>query len=105
MGNKGDRMLAEILWHYTSRVNAGRIRRLFRPKIRISLEKGNFLIKTIENVSELDQVMRLRYEVFHREHLNKRFRFGLDTEEFDHLADHLVIIDRSAQKIVGCYRL
>lgn len=49
--------------------------------------------------------MRLRYEVFHREFLNKKFPYGFDSDSFDLAADHLVIKDKAAGRIVGTYRL
>jgi putative hemolysin len=49
--------------------------------------------------------MRLRYEVFHREFQKKKFPYGLDSDAFDILADHLVIIDPKIGRIVGTYRL
>jgi putative hemolysin len=62
-------------------------------------------VKTAETRSELEEVLKLRYEVFHREFLNKRFPYGIDIDRFDRLADHLVIVDRRVAKIVGTYRL
>jgi putative hemolysin len=50
-------------------------------------------------------VLKLRYEVFHREFLNKKFPFGIDIDRFDRLADHLIIVDKRIGKVVGTYRL
>lgn len=97
--------VAELLWQCTNLVNAERLRRVFRPKIAFEFERGNFVVKTIQSVAELDQVMRLRYEVFHREFLNRRFPFGFDSDAYDKEADHLVIQDTKLGKIVGTYRL
>lgn len=97
--------MREILWQYTNLVNAERLRRGFQPKVRLTFEKGGFIIKTIENKNELDQVMRLRYEVFHREFRNRKFPYGFDSDAFDIMADHLVIINPKIGKIVGTYRL
>jgi len=49
--------------------------------------------------------MRLRYEVFHREYMNRKFPYGFDSDAFDMAADHLVIIDPKSDRIVGTYRL
>lgn len=62
-------------------------------------------MKTAETRSELEEVLKLRYEVFHREFLNKRFPYGIDIDRFDRLADHLIIVDRRVAKVVGTYRL
>jgi putative hemolysin len=82
-----------------------RFLRGFRPKVRIQFEKGSFIVKTVENWSELEQVLRLRHEVFHREFLNKRLPLGMDMDRFDPVGDHLVIVDKESGKIVGTYRL
>jgi putative hemolysin len=79
--------------------------RSFLPKTKIFLEKGNFTVKTASTGAELEEVLKLRSSIFHREFMNKRFVLGLDTDRFDHLADHLVIIDKRHGKIVGTYRL
>jgi len=79
--------------------------RHFVPKARIQFERGNFIIKTVENRTELEEVLRLRYNVFHREHLNRKMPHGIDSDRFDRLADHLVIKDRASGRIVGTYRL
>ena len=95
----------EFLLQFTNLKNAGRLKKFFRAKVTFRFEKGNFTVKTIETKAELDQVMRLRYEVFHREFRNKKFPYGLDSDEYDHAADHLIIKDNSTDKIVGTYRL
>jgi len=49
--------------------------------------------------------MRLRYEVFHREYMNRKFPYGFDSDAYDMAADHLVIADPAQDRIVGTYRL
>ncbi len=77
----------------------------FRAKVDLSFDKGRFRICTVRSGEELEEVLRLRYEVFHREMLNKRFPLGLDVDEFDGMADHLVVVDQASSRIVGTYRL
>jgi putative hemolysin len=62
-------------------------------------------VKTVDTWAELGEALKLRYEVFHRELLNKKIPFGSDREAFDPACDHLVIVDRRVDKIVGTYRL
>ncbi len=97
--------MRQLLWQYNNRLQIQRLRREFRPKVTFCIEKGGYRVKTIECVRELDQVMRLRYEVFHREYMNRKFPYGLDSDSFDMVADHLVIIDSANDRIVGTYRL
>lgn len=97
--------LKEILFQYGSHMHAGRVERLFFRKVPVYFEKGSYIVKTIESRNELKEVMKLRYQVFHKEYRKKKFPFGLDVESLDPVADHLVIIDKESQKIVGTYRL
>lgn len=77
----------------------------FRQKVNIQFERGNYLVKTISTEEELEEVLGLRYEIFHKEFQGKLFPFGVDWEDLDPVADHLVIVDKEKQKIVGTYRL
>ncbi|MBY0370109.1 GNAT family N-acetyltransferase [bacterium] len=77
----------------------------FQPKIRVQFEKGNFIVKTVESWAELEQVLKLRHEVFHCEFIGTPLPFPLDFDRFDPLGDHLVIVDKEQGKIVGTYRL
>lgn len=95
-----------------------RVLRTFRPKVSLCFDKGSFTIKTVENWTELAEVMKLRHEVFHREFLGKRLPLSMDFDRYDSLGDHLIIVDRSSDRlgrsgegsavpgqVVGCYRL
>lgn len=97
--------LKEILFQYGSHLHAGRVEKLFYRKVAVYFEKGSYIVKTIESRAELKEVMKLRYQVFHKEYRKKKFPFGLDVESLDPVADHLVIIDKESNKIVGTYRL
>jgi putative hemolysin len=77
----------------------------FSERVPVCFTRGHFTVKTIASRREFWQVMLLRYEVFHREFMNKRIPFGLDKDRFDRSADHLAIIDNRINKIVGTYRL
>ncbi|MCM8763990.1 MAG: GNAT family N-acetyltransferase [Candidatus Omnitrophica bacterium] len=77
----------------------------FKPKIKIFIEKGNFIIKTVETARELENVLRLRFRVFYQELLEKNAVVPSDVDIFDFICDHLVIFDKEKQKYVGTYRL
>jgi len=77
----------------------------FQPKIEIYNDKGPFILKTVTTSEELKEALRLRYQVFHREMIGKTKPHGIDVDEFDFICDHLIIIDKKSQKIVGTYRL
>lgn len=77
----------------------------FKPKVKIMIEREKFIIKTAENHDELAKALRLRYDVFYRELLEKRLLLGIDIDKFDFTSDHLLIIEKSTNKFIGTYRL
>ncbi len=77
----------------------------FRPKVEIELQVGTFILKTVTNSEELIEALKLRYQVFHREMISKTKPQGIDVDEFDFVCDHLIIIDKKSNQIVGTYRL
>lgn len=77
----------------------------FQPKVEIFNDKGPFILKTVTTPEELKEALRLRYQVFHREMIGKTKPHGIDVDEFDFICDHLIIIDKKTNRIVGTYRL
>ncbi len=47
----------------------------------------------------------MRYEVFYKEALNKNNFIHIDTDKYDLLCDHLIIIDKEIDTVIGTYRL
>ena len=76
----------------------------FKQKLPVYLERKKFIIKTAENSFELKNALNLRHEVFYKELLNKSSDIGLDIDHFDFECDHLIIIDKEFNKVVGTYR-
>lgn len=76
----------------------------FEPKIRLSFDKGHFTVKTVENGDELEEALRLRFSVFHKEYMAKRRGTGVDVDKLDYVCDHLLIRDNRTGKVVGTYR-
>lgn len=79
--------------------------RNFKPNVTFSYERGNFIVKTAETGSELEACLKLRFEVFHREYMNKKRTFGIDIDKLDFNCDHLMIVDKRTSKVIGTYRL
>lgn len=77
----------------------------FQPKVEIYHEKGPYILKTVTNSEELIEALHLRYQIFHREMIGKTKPRGIDVDEFDFSCDHLIILDRKSNRIVGTYRL
>lgn len=97
-----DRVSTTLHSMYQMRLN--RINK-FKPKIEVYSEVGPFLVKTVSTAEELKEALALRYQVFHREMIGKSKEVGIDVDEFDFHCDHLVIVEKKTNKIVGTYRL
>lgn len=70
----------------------------------MSIEFGSYLLKTAESVEELVESFKLRHDVFFREFQGVE-KAGVDVDKFDCDFDHLLIIHRETQQIIGTYRL
>jgi putative hemolysin len=82
--------------------------RTYRPNIMLHEENSRFVIKTVRNGSELMDVLKLRYEVFYSEYVGAKIEEGIkgiDVDKFDILFDHLAIIDKKTEKVIGTYRM
>lgn len=77
----------------------------FSSKIDIDINKKNYIIKTASNNDELEQVLTLRHQVFLEELLHKKRIIEVDFDKFDLLCDHLMIINKSDDALIGTYRL
>ncbi len=77
----------------------------FSAKINIEINKKNYIIKTASNQDELEQVLTLRHQVFLEELLHKKRLIEVDFDKFDLLCDHLMIINKSDDSLIGTYRL
>ena len=78
---------------------------VFEAKLKIELEVGRYLIKTISSASELEQAFALRYQVFQVEMIGSQSQVGLDHDAFDSLSDHLAIYDRKTKQMIATCRL
>jgi len=76
--------------------------------VPLNLEFNNFLVKIAENEEEKTAAQRLRFEVFNlemNEGLSSSWETGLDRDQYDEHADHLIVIDKNNNKVVGTYRM
>ena len=76
----------------------------FEPKIDIYIESGSYILKTAKSYDELLESCILRHEVFYQEFQGVE-EAGVDMDQFDHHFDHLIIIHRETNKIIGTYRI
>ncbi len=80
-------------------------KKYFSAHIPLLIEKKNFIIKTADSTEELHSALKLRHDVFLEELLHKKKRSGMDRDQFDHRCDHLLIIDKRTDSLIGTYRL
>ncbi|HXG43235.1 MAG TPA: GNAT family N-acyltransferase [Gemmatimonadales bacterium] len=72
------------------------------------VEAGHYVVRFARSAEELDQVERLRFEVFNLElgeGLDASFATGRDHDDLDPWLHHLLIATRDSGEIVGTYRL
>lgn len=65
-------------------------------------------VRLAQNQLEIEQALRLRYEIFNQEMgegLAQSAATGKDRDEFDLFCDHLVVVDEVADRIAGTYRI
>lgn len=78
--------------------------RNFEPKISFSIDKGDFIVKTAQDPEEVIQALQLRHEVFYEEILHKKKMRNLDIDRFDNICDHLLVLEKGGNKVIGTYR-
>ncbi len=75
----------------------------YQPHYSFLIEKTNFIIKIAESYSEIEQAQRLRNKVFSK--VSQGFESkDIDSDDYDQNADHLIVIDKTLQQVVGTYR-
>jgi len=73
-----------------------------------SVSAGPYLLRFARTESDLDRILRLRYEVYHLEHeigLDEAHATGRDEDQFDEAFHHLLIEERDTRTVVGTYRM
>lgn len=74
----------------------------------LDLKAGKYTARFIRDPEELDEVLRLRYQVFNvelDEGLDDSHASGRDEDTYDASCHHLVVCHRVTGKIVGTYRM
>lgn len=72
------------------------------------IRSGNLEVRLTSSFAELDEAMRLRYEVFNlelMEGLESSYDKGYDSDAYDAWCDHLIVSDLELGRVVGTYRL
>ena len=76
----------------------------YKPNVVFNIDSEKFIIKTAETEEELLGAFKLRNSVFYEEWTGQSSKTGLDIDEYDPIADHLVIIQKDTKEVVGTYR-
>jgi len=81
-----------------------------RPELLPDFEAGagRYVVRFVRTPDELDEILRLRFEVFNlelAEGLDSSFLLGRDEDEFDATSHHLLVCERESGRAVGTYRL
>ncbi len=69
---------------------------------------SNFVVKIADSLHEIEDALRLRFEVFNlelHEGLQSSFESGFDSDVYDTFCDHLIVKEIATNKVVGTYRL
>jgi len=77
-------------------------------QIQNKTDRRKLSVKFAENGDEIDRALALRYTVFNtelNEGLAESRQNGKDRDPYDQYCDHLIVIDRTADEVVGTYRL
>lgn len=72
------------------------------------LKEGRYEVRFARREDELDQVLRLRFEVFNvelGEGLDESWQTRRDRDPFDDFCHHLMVIESREQRVVGTYRM
>lgn len=76
-----------------------------RAKWDVTIDAEDFLVKIATTNEDITKAQKLRHKIFLEEGLGKTHDSGLDFDDYDQLADHLMIINKETGEAVGTYRL
>ena len=77
----------------------------YKPQVSFNINSEQFTVKTAETREELLGAFKLRNSVFYEEWTGQSSKTGLDIDEYDPKADHLIVVQKDTQEVVGTYRL
>jgi putative hemolysin len=80
--------------------------RSFGPHVSLYIESSRYVVKTVDSITELHQALLLRGKIFSEEYSGIRTNpHPLDVDTYDFHCEHLVILEKQSQQVVGTYRL
>lgn len=77
------------------------------PLLNTAPQQAKLAVRLASSADEIEQAMRLRYQVFVEEEKNMRMlnEEGLEKDAYDAYCDHLIVKDLDTDQVVGTYRL
>lgn len=70
------------------------------------VENHKYRVEIAQSSSQIEEALHLRYKVFKNElHRNFQFEGKKDKDRYDEQSHHLLVIEKSSDRIIGTYRL
>lgn len=75
--------------------------------LQLAPQPAKLMLKLASNSQEIEQAMRLRYQIFVEEEKNLRLRNEnrLEMDAYDEYCDHLIVKELESDQVIGTYRL
>lgn len=77
----------------------------FKCKWPLEIKAEDFTVKIAKSAEDMQKAQKLRHKIFLEEGLGRTHDSGLEFDEYDDYADHLMIINNATDEAVGTYRL
>jgi putative hemolysin len=77
----------------------------FRPKAQFQTEFGDYIVRTAEGASDLAKIIQLRSHSFMADFTPDSNQDFIDFDHYDLLADHVLVLKKSTDELLGCYRI
>ena len=77
----------------------------FEPKVVFKKTFKEYELRTATTPEDLEQILRLRHDIFVKDLGRKKQSLDVDFDRYDLLGDHIMIIDKNNNQVVGTYRL
>ena len=85
-----------------------RLQRHWNPEISFNLTDLHYSIQVARSREEVDEALRMRFEVFNlelKEGLDSSYLTFMDEDKYDEYFDHLIIRDTITNGVIGTYRV
>jgi putative hemolysin len=78
----------------------------YYPTHEMNIETPNYRLKTATTTEELTEVFELRFQIFlENTEFGQESGDQYDIDQFDSICDHIIIIDKANDQVVGTYRV